>query len=148
MALGAPDKTASKKRGDERGKGGMENKRRVKKLKYSFIPEEWGGEGLEESTTQFLYSGLEGVGHKIRAGGKQRNKEVRERAENVSEQKTITSWIQVLEKGVDPHYRKKIAIRTTGAQGNSFLTSCSMSQKTKFTYKYMFLLISKTCDIY
>ena len=71
MALGAPDKTASKKRGDERGKGGMENKRRVKKLKYSFIPEEWGGEGLEESTTQFLflYSGLEGVGHKIRGEG-------------------------------------------------------------------------------
>ena len=43
---------------------------------------------------------------------------------------------------------KKIARRTTGAQGNSFLTSCRMSQKTKFTYKYMFLLISKICDIY
>ena len=47
-----------------------------------------------------------------------------------------------------PVYNIKIARRTTGAQGNSFLTSCSMSQKTKFTYKYMFLLISITCDIY
>ena len=68
------------------GKGGTENKRRVKKLKYNIISEEWGEEGVDESKTQFLYSGLEGVGPKVRGGGKKKDKEEIGRIEDLSEQ--------------------------------------------------------------
>ena len=78
-ALGAPERTTSKKRGELLGKGGIGNKRRVKKLKYNIISEEWGEEGVYESKTQFLYSGLEGVGPKVRGEGRKRKKEIKKK---------------------------------------------------------------------
>ena len=103
-ALGAPEKTTSKKRLEEEGgKGCTEKKRRSKKLKHSMIPEEWGEDGAEEGKTLFLYSGLEGVGSRIVGEGK-RKKEILAKG---GDQRKITSWTQVLGRGEDPHYGNK-----------------------------------------
>ena len=96
-ALGAPEKTTSKKRGD----GKEECSRRKKKRKYNMIPEEWGEVGTEEGKTIFLYSGLEGFGGKVvRREENRSKKEEREKAANMS--KKITSWTVLLARGGGP----------------------------------------------
>ena len=113
-ALGAPEKTTSKKRGE----GKEECSGRVKKRKYNMIPEEWGEEGTEEGKTTFLYSGLEGFGGKVvRREENRSKKEERERAANMS--KKITSWTVLLARGGDPPYRSKIGILMIEWEGTS-----------------------------